>query len=279
MNSPESDDGFALPSDRLAPLPLRVVLVETEYAGNLGSVARVMRNMGVEDLVLVRPKARPNDPAALRMAVHAGELLENARIVPKLSEALADCVEAAATAARVDGPVRQLKKGFPRDIIPPLLAAAGTAGDKKVALVFGPEPSGLTTADVALCHHLIKIPSTVRYSSLNLAMAVGVCCYEARTAWISGVPRARVETELPMRAQELLHRHVRRALEAVGYLYGEKQETLMHGISHLLGRLRPTRRDAGMLHGLARQILWYVRTHPAALPDAKTQGDDSADGA
>ena len=279
MTFPEPDDSSPLQPDKLGPLPLRVVLVETEYAGNLGSVARVLRNMGVEDLVLVRPKAKPSDPAALRMAVHAGELLENAKVVNTLSEALADCVEAAATGARVEGPVRQVKKGFPRDIIPGLLAAAGTSGTKKVAMVFGPEPSGLTTADVALCHHLIKIPSTVRYSSLNLAMAVGVCCYEARMAWISGVPRARVETELPMRAQELLHRHVRRSLEAVGYLYGEKQETLMHGISHLLGRLRPSRRDAGMLHGLARQILWYVRTHPNPLPDANATGDDSADGA
>ncbi len=277
MTAEDLDGQPDLSPEKLGPLPLRVVLVETEYAGNLGSVARVMRNMGTEDLVLVRPKASPSDGNALRMAVHARELLDKARIVGTLSEALADCVEAAATGARVEGPVRQVKKGFPRDIIPALLAAAGTKGERKVALVFGPEPSGLTTADVALCHHLIKIPSSIQYSSLNLAMAVGVCCYEARMAWISGVPRARIEPELPMRGQELLHRHVRRALEAVGYLYGEKQDTLMHGISHLLGRLKPSRRDAGMLHGLARQILWYVRTHPNANP-SRSAGDDSADG-
>lgn len=276
MSPEESNTPTGAHPDKQGFLPLRVVLVETEYAGNLGSVARVMRNMGVEDLVLVRPKASKNEAAALRMAVHAGGLLEKARVVSTLSEALADCVEAAATGARVEGPVREIKKGFPRDIIPGLLAAAGPDGSKKVALVFGPEPSGLTTSDVALCHHLIKIPSTVQYSSLNLAMAVGVCCYEARMAWISGVPRAQVEPELSMRAQELLHRHVRNALESVGYLYGEKQDTLMHGISHLLGRLKPGRRDAGMIHGLARQILWYVRTHPY-LDEVKAAGDDSAD--
>jgi tRNA C32,U32 (ribose-2'-O)-methylase TrmJ len=107
-------------------------------------------------------------------------------------------------------------------------------------------------------------------------MAVGICCYEARMAWIAGVPRARIETELDMRGQELLHRHMRRALEAVGYLFGDKQENLMHGISHLLGRLKPTKRDGGLLHGLARQILWYVRTHPNPDP-VKLTGDDSAD--
>jgi tRNA/rRNA methyltransferase len=276
MTSEESAEGWELPAQKLGPLPLRVVLVGTEYAGNLGSVARVMRNMGTDDLVLVRPKANPSDAQALRMAVHAGEILDKARVVDSLSEALADCSEAAATAARVEGPIRQIKKGFPRDIIPGLLSAVGQKGDKKVALVFGPEPSGLTTQDVALCHHLIKIPSSLQYSSLNLAMAVGICCYEARMAWIAGVPRARIETELDMRGQELLHRHMRRALEAVGYLFGDKQENLMHGISHLLGRLKPTKRDGGLLHGLARQILWYVRTHPNPDP-VKLTGDDSAD--
>ncbi|MCY2937977.1 MAG: RNA methyltransferase [Planctomycetota bacterium] len=281
-----------LPNPEFPPppglIPCRIVLVETQFPGNLGSVARVMRNMGLEDLVLVRPKAHKNDSAALRMAVHATEVLDNARVVDRLEDALADCVEAAATAARVEGPVRQIKKGFPRDILPGLLDAArhgGLPGSPramgKVAMVFGPEPSGLTTSDVAQCHHLIKIPSSVEYSSLNMAMAVGVCCYEARLAWIASVPRGRPDPELDMRAQELLYRHFRRALEGVGYLFGEKQEMLMHGIRHLLGRLRPTRRDAGMLHGLARQILWHVRTHPKSLqaPRVGPPGNDGADNA
>jgi len=99
MTSEESAEGWELPAQKLGPLPLRVVLVGTEYAGNLGSVARVMRNMGTDDLVLVRPKANPSDAQALRMAVHAGEILDKARVVGTLSEALADCSEAAAHSA------------------------------------------------------------------------------------------------------------------------------------------------------------------------------------
>lgn len=97
---------------RQGPVPCRIVLVETHYAGNLGSVARAMRNMGMSDLVLVRPVARRDDTQAVRMAVHAGDVLDNARIVTTLEEALAGTSQSAATAARVVGPVREIKKVF-----------------------------------------------------------------------------------------------------------------------------------------------------------------------
>ena len=246
-------------SARQGPVPCRIVLVETHYAGNLGSVARAMRNMGMSDLVLVRPVARRDDTQAVRMAVHAGDVLDNARIVTTLEEALAGTSQSAATAARVVGPVREIKKGFPRDIIPAMVEFATT--DRPVALVFGPEPSGLTTADVSLCHHVVKIPADHTYSSLNLAQAVAICCYEMRLAWIARAPRAR-PVPATFESQDQLFRHLREALEAVGYLFGEKQETLMHGVRHLISRMGPEDRDIKLLHGLARQILWYVRTHP-----------------
>ncbi|MFM7541433.1 MAG: RNA methyltransferase [Planctomycetota bacterium] len=246
-------------SPRLGPIPCRVVLVETHYPGNLGSVARVMRNMGLSDLWLVRPIARRDDTQAVRMAVHAGEVLDGAKVVGTLAEALTGCSQAAATAARVAGPVREIKKGFPREIIPSL-AEIGTM-ERPVALVFGPEPSGLTTEDVALCHHLVKIPANHAYPSINLAQAVAICCYEMRLAWISKVPRPAPEPAT-FESQDQLFRHLRQALEAVGYLFGDKQETLMHGVRHLISRMSPQERDIKLIHGLARQILWYVRTHP-----------------
>lgn len=257
------------PNGRLGPIPCRVVLVETHYAGNLGSVARVMRNMGLSDLWLVRPKVRKDDTQALRMAVHAGEVLEGARTVETLAEALAGCSQAAATAARIAGPVREIKKGFPREIIP-AMAEAGTP-EQPLALVFGPEPSGLTTEDVALCHHLVKIPADHTYSSINLAQAVAICCYEMRLAWIARAPRAR-PVPATFESQDQLFRHLRQALEAVGYLFGEKQETLMHGVRHLVSRMGPEERDIKLLHGLARQILWYVRNHPGE-PATPAPGD------
>lgn len=244
---------------RLGPIPCRVVLVETHYAGNLGSVARIMRNMGLSDLWLVRPIAKRDDTQAIRMAVHAGEVLERAKTVETLAEALVGCSQAAATAARVAGPVREIKKGFPREIIP-AMAEIGTV-EQPLAIVFGPEPSGLTTEDVALCHHLIKIPADHTYSSINLAQAVAICCYEMRLAWIARVPRPR-PVPATFESQDQLFRHLREALEAVGYLFGDKQETLMHGVRHLISRMGPEERDIKLLHGLARQILWYVRTHP-----------------
>lgn len=124
----------------------RVVLVRTEVPGNLGAAARVMRNFGLDDLVLVAPVADRSDPQARAMATHhATDLLERARLVPDLDSALAECVLVAATSALTGGLYRRQTVGDP-EAIGAALAAAMPSG--KVALVFGPEPHGLTNEEV-----------------------------------------------------------------------------------------------------------------------------------
>src|SRR5690242_9431320 len=134
----------------------RVVLVSPQIAANVGAAARVMRNMGLSDLVLVAPAADPTDERARLLATHGEDVLERCRIVADLGEALADCVLVAATSARVGGLMRRQFVGPPEEIAPRLVEAM-QAGP--VALVFGPESSGLNNTEVTRCHYLIHVPT------------------------------------------------------------------------------------------------------------------------
>src|SRR5262245_40867466 len=125
----------------------QVVLVRTQFAGNLGATARVMRNFGLNQLTLVAPEADRNDVEARRLSTHGEELLHQARVVATLAEALADCVLVAATSARVGGLFRQQNVAAP-DVVLPALVDAAEAGT--VAMVFGPEQSGLTNEEITL---------------------------------------------------------------------------------------------------------------------------------
>lgn len=246
----------------------RIVLVRTHYPGNLGATARVMRNFGLTDLVLVDPIASVNDLEARRMATHGLPVLDAARVVPDLGAAVGDCVFTLATSGLANGVVRQTFVGTPREKFPNLLAAAESG---PVAVVFGPEPHGLSNAEITRCHGLVHIPVDPTAPALNLAQAVAICCYELhRLSSVSGdrqvagsatpglTPGAHLEIA-PFADQERMFDHLRQALEAVGYLYGTKADPLMHAVRHLLGRAKPTPQEVKLLHGLARQLLWLSR--------------------
>jgi tRNA/rRNA methyltransferase len=234
----------------------RVVLVRPEVAANLGATARVMRNMGLNDLVLVSPVADPADREARRVSTHGEPILEQARIVADLRTAVADCSLVAATSAQVGGPVRRQSAGSPRQLMPRLASAVRSG---PVALVFGPEPSGLTNEEVSRCHYLVHIPTDPTYGALNLAQSVAICLYELRCARLAEETGGeRPEPAAPFAEQERMFQYLRRALEAIHYLYGPKAEPLMHGLRHLIGRAGPTTMEVKLLHGLSRQIQWYV---------------------
>jgi tRNA/rRNA methyltransferase len=237
----------------------RVVLVRTQFAGNLGATARVMRNFGLNQLTLVAPEADRNDVEARRLSTHGEELLHQARVVATLAEALADCVLVAASSARVGGQFRQQNVGAP-DVVLPALVEAAEAGP--VALVFGPEQSGLTNEEITLCHYLITIPADPSYPALNLAQAVAVCLYELRRAWRARMkPAAPPEPPASFAHQERMFADLRRALEEIHFLYGPKADSLFHALRHLIGRAGPTAMEVDVLMGLARQMQWYVEQH------------------
>jgi tRNA/rRNA methyltransferase len=241
----------------------RVVLVRPQFAANLGATARIMRNMGLTDLVLLAPHADPADRQARQLSTHGETILEKARSVSELGEAVADCRLVAATSART-GKLMRGPFGPPEEIVPQL-AEVGLS--RPVALVFGPESSGLTNEEVVRCHFLIHIPTDPGYPALNLAQAVAICLYELRRAWLKQPQTTAASEPAPFGAQEQMFEHLRTALEEIHFLYGPKANALMHGLRHVIGRARPTEMEVGLLHGLARQIRWLVREHGPPKPN------------
>ena|SRR5262245_25764276 len=253
----------------------RIVLVRPHYAGNLGATARVMRNFGLTDLVLVAPYASTNDLEARRMARDGLAVLDTARVVPDLGDALADCVFTLATSSLTAGVFRSGTIGTASEKMPELLAAADAG---PVAIIFGPEPHGLSNEEIGRCHGMVHIPADAEFGSLNLAQAVAICCYELRKAWSKAENEARGKPEVPPRVvapftdQERMFEHLREALTAVGYLFGEKADSLMHAIRQLIGRAQPTPQEVKLLHGLARQLLWAAKHLKQDEPPNSNQG-------
>jgi tRNA/rRNA methyltransferase len=235
----------------------RVVLVRPHIAANIGATARVMRNFGFSELVLVDPVADPQDPRGRLLATHAQDVIDSARIVSEFTDAVGDCVLVAGTSARIGGLFRRQSVVAPEQIAKLVMQGLSSG---PVALVFGPEPSGLTDLEVTRCHFLIHIPTEPEYPALNLAQAVAITLYEIHKEWLCRAGAAPNRKDLvapaPFAVQEHMFESLREALEAVHFLYGEKADALMHGLRHLLGRANPTEMEVKLLLGLARQLTW-----------------------
>lgn len=251
----------------------RVVLVRTHYPGNLGATARVMRNFGLGDLVLVDPQCDIHDRQARQMSTHGEGILDAARIVASLDDAVADCVLVLGTSGPAGGPYRRQNLDAPNMILD--LAVDPLTSGRHVALVFGPEPNGLTNEDVSRCHHLIHIPTVEEYSSLNLAQAVAICLFEMHTIWLhtNGDNEYRQEPLATFAEQEVMYKQWRQALEEIHFLYGAKADALMHAVRHLFGKGLPTRMEVKLLLGIARQIRWYVAHHREKIDDTNSPAD------
>ena len=151
---------------------IRIVLVAPSHPGNIGAAARAMKNMGLRELVLVRPRHFP-DPEASARASGADDVLASARVVESLQEALSGCGFVAATTSRERD--QYFRIADVRDAAVRVLAEAQRS---PAAVVFGAERTGLTNEELETAHLLIRIPASDAYASLNLAMAVQLVAYE-----------------------------------------------------------------------------------------------------
>lgn len=230
---------------------IRVVLVRPVYGGNVGSVCRAMMNMGIRDLAIAEPRAGTDWGEARKMAYRADSVLDRRREFATLAEAVADCGLVAGTTARA-GLYRQHAK-TPRDWAPILLEAAARS---RVALVFGPEDHGLNNEDIALCTHLIQIPSSTEYASLNLSHAVIICCYELFCASGMYTPPEEESPEAPSELRERMFELWKEALLSIGFMEEQKAEHMMLGLRRILSRGPLTEIDVRILMGIARQTLW-----------------------
>jgi tRNA/rRNA methyltransferase len=249
----------------------RVVLFRPHFNGNVGSVARVMMNFGLDQLVLVQPYANHLSDEARRMATHGVKLLESAKIVDSIDEAVADCSVVLGSSGNVEGVNRKHNYGRPDEMIGRIVPVLS---ENPCALLFGPEPSGLADDQVLRCHGLIRIPTDSAYSSLNLSQAVTVCLYELRRQWLVHEYGVKESTQkvASYEMQERMFESLYGALSDVHFLWGTKADSLMHGLRHLITRAQPSPNEVRILFGLARQLRWVARNGVSEPPEDPFDG-------
>jgi tRNA (cytidine32/uridine32-2'-O)-methyltransferase len=230
---------------------IRVVLVSPSHPGNIGAVARAMKNMALEELVLVRPRQFP-DPEATARASGAHDVLGAARVVGTLAEALRGCGFVAATTSRERDQyfrVLDVREAAPRIVTEALRAPT--------AVVFGAERTGLTNEELETAHVLIRIPASDAYASLNLAMAVQVVAYELFRARGVAVPAAAPGAAPLASAADMqrLFEHLAQVLEQIDFRDRTQSGThLMARIRRFLQRAELDENEVNILRGILTAV-------------------------
>lgn len=246
-----------LEEDSLDFSNIRIVLVNTSHPGNIGAAARAMKNMGLLNMYLVAPRDFPSG-VAIGRASSALDVLENAIVTETLEEAVADCSLVIGTSAR--------SRTIPWPMVDPVACAEKLSDEmtnNKVALVFGREDRGLSNEELQLCHFHVQIPTNADYSSLNLASAVMVLCYEIRKIMLSKSTdvensdksdksvEAGWDIELSTVADlEIFLQHHEKVMIRLGFHDPENPRNLLPRVRRLYSRIRPDKMEINILHGI-----------------------------
>ena len=232
---------------------IRIVLVETTPPGNIGGVARAMKNMGLHDLALVQPHHFPDSQATAR-ASGADDILAQAQVFDDIASAVADCHVVMGASARL----RSIRwpEFCPRSAASHI---AGQGAEVRTAILFGREHSGLTNEELERCHSLLHIPSNPDFSSLNIAAAVQVVAYELRMAALAAAaapvvaPAPRDEGEALASGAAMLsfYGHLEQALWDFGYLHERRASpSIMHRLHRIFNRSRLENAEVHILRGI-----------------------------
>ncbi len=232
---------------------IRIVLVEPSHPGNIGAVARAMKNMALGELVLVRPKSFPH-PEATARASGADDVLARARIVDSVTAAVEDCGYVAATTSR---PRDQNFRALDLVEAAPRIFAMSDRGP--AAVLFGAERTGLTNEELALAHLLLRIPANPDYPSLNLAMAVQLVCYELfRAAGSPADSRPLSELPVPLASgadMERFYTHLQQVMDETDFRDRTQQGNhLMTRIRRLFQRCEMDQNEVNILRGILTAV-------------------------
>ena len=244
---------------------IRVILVRPRGSGNIGSVARAMKNVGAGELAIVG-KARTRSFWARAMAVHARDLLSAAKCYESIREAIADCTLVIGTTCR-SGLYRSHSQ-TPRELAPAVVAAARQG---KIALLFGPEDHGLSNKDLEHCQLLLTIPTHPDYPSLNVAQAAVICLYELYLASLErreASPFRRAKAEQIERLFDIM----RNSLLKIGFLDAENPEHMLLAFRRIFGRAGLEEKDVRILTGMFRQIEWYAKAGWKVVEEKEKRG-------
>lgn len=244
------------------------VLVRPKAAGNIGSAARALKNMGFGDLRLVAPAVSTKSNAAHAMAVHANDVLAAAKTFATLGEAVADCHVTVGTTCR---------SGLYREAVRPLREAAADLAEvshaNRVAVIFGPEDTGLTNRELKFCQQLITIPTSAEYASINLAQSIILCAYELRLALASNSTITKERAHYAGAAEvDAAMERMKESLLAIGFLPEENPEHIMFALRGIFGRSGLTARELDIVNGIATQMKWVAEGGAATLEAKKASG-------
>ncbi|MBI2214646.1 MAG: RNA methyltransferase [Acidobacteria bacterium] len=247
-------------------MKLRIVLVEPHEAGNVGAVARVMKNFGFDDLWIVGTRGQRVDQISEWWASGASSLVHGAKRVEKLEDALADChLSIATTAVRARQVFEQLT--------PPTVAelAATFESDQQLAIVFGREEWGLRNEEIALCMRTASVPTSPEFPTMNLAMTVGVFCYE-----MSKERRGVVNESEPAPGELLqrLHERAKEFLLEIGFLHQTNPDRMFNELRALAGRALLSKREASLLLALLGQVNWRIRKAEGSGEGREAKGEE-----
>ncbi|WP_019528938.1 tRNA (cytosine(32)/uridine(32)-2'-O)-methyltransferase TrmJ [Dasania marina] len=271
---PVTDTPSNTPSSTPSPLDnVRIVLVNTTHPGNIGAVARAMKNMGLSKLYLVEPKNYPDEVAYYR-AVSAQDVLNDAVITSTLEEAIADCGLVVGTSAR--------GRRIPWPLLNPRTCAEQAypeLSQHPVAIVFGREDRGLTNDELQCCNLHVHIPTNEDYSSLNLAMAVQVLSYEMRMAHLSADEQRQSEMlstdpmkewDAPLSKSADMERffvHLESTLRNMGFLKPSAPKQLMTRLRRLFTRTRMDELEVNMMRGVLTSAQRWVEKAGGPEPE------------
>ncbi|MEO7208466.1 MAG: RNA methyltransferase [Steroidobacteraceae bacterium] len=226
---------------------VRIVLIDPSHPGNIGSVARAMKNMALSDLVLVRPRSFPHAESTA-LAAGADDILAGARVVASVEEAVADCGFIAGTTSRPRSYYWEFTT--PRDVAGRIVALSS---ENRAALLFGSERYGLATEDLNLCNVLVRIPANPEYCSLNLAMSVQLTAYEIFMA--RELPQSHTQLEMalaPSGDVEHLYAHLQEVLNEIDF--EDRTGHLMERLRRLFNRAQLDRNELNILRGILSAV-------------------------
>lgn len=226
---------------------VRIVLIDPSHPGNIGSVARAMKNMALADLVLVRPRSFPH-PESTALAAGADDILASARVVESVEQAVADCAFIAGTTSRPRSYYWEFTT--PRDVAGRIVALQS---ETRAALLFGSERYGLATEDLKLCNVLVRIPANPEYCSLNLAMSVQLAAYEIFMARQQPQSHTQLEMALaPSGDVEHFYAHLHQVLNEIDF--ADRTGHLMERLRRLFNRAQLDRNELNILRGILSAV-------------------------
>ncbi len=252
MKTPKEKNTIPANIDASFLKAIDIVLVKPRYGGNIGSVARAIKNMGLGGLVLVNSE-RYMPSEARMMAASAQDILDQA----EKTDGLEDII------GRYDlvlGVSRRVKSSRQR-IMTPRQAARFLSREmvgKKVALMFGPEDSGLTARELSQCHGIVSIPSHEDYPSLNLAQSVMILAYELRMILDPELNSVHTYSGSSERDMEELYLQIETVLERTGFFIRNPEKNVMVHLKDILSSGIETSRDVRIFRGIFRRIAWHL---------------------